>query len=289
MIRDKDGPEGKFFFQCWGKGVENVVFMATASGRRLERGMADWVRLPDSERKPGAVKVDKITQSALPKLQMPPGGLVARGYIRGFLRTGDGHFDFERLLSVGGGRYESEPTRDHLWLTRDEWQALVPTAPLLTQTQPVPEAVADRITRYHLMVVPDCVTGFWPRDAVRTRTMSLHVEQSDDATIQMKLEGKVLLAYPANATIEASKDGFDARLIGRLTYDRIKKVFTTFNVVAFGSAWESNENRPRVNKEGRRWVGIAFELADPERPGLPPLTAPYFLLRNGNDYFGPVK
>ena len=98
-----------------------------------------------------------------------------------------------------------------------------------------------------------------------------------------------MIAAPPAAEVGRSTDGYDARFAGFLTYDRKKRAFSRFDLVAFGQGWESNGNRPRLNKEGRRWVGVAFEMVDPDKPGLPPLAPPYFLFRPGNDYFGKRK
>jgi hypothetical protein len=284
---DKDGAEGRFFRKCWPRGTENAAFMATASGKRLEHWWADWKALPESERLPGAVQVEKADLVSSTALTPSPDGLIAKVYIRGFLRGPRGDLAGENLMYLGDGRFESEPGRDHLWLTRTEWQSLVPDQPRVGDTFPVPAAVADRIIRQHLIVVPDCVTGAWSPSGVRSQRMTLTVEQASPATIRLRLEGAVLLAQPAEAEVAQTTDGYDASLRGILEYDVRKKRFTRFDIVAFGKGWESNSNRPRWNREGRRWVGIAFELADPDQPaaqGL--LTAPYMLSREGNDYFG---
>jgi hypothetical protein len=287
MTRDKEGPEGKFFFQCWGKGIENIFFVATASGKRLDRGLTDWNQLPSSERQPGAVKVPDLpaSKSALPK--PPVGGLIARVYIRPFVQDGNGGFVYERLLP-SEGRLESEPTRDHLWLTRDEWRSLIPSSLKEGQEFPMPEAIADRIVRYHLNIIPDCVGGWWPPECVRSKKITLRVEKLGQREIRLRLEGSALLAGPAEVEESKASYRFKARLTGLLTYDKQTQAFSRLDIVAFGESREENGNRPRINKEGHRWIGIAFELADPAKPlaGQAPLAPPYFLLREGNDYLG---
>jgi hypothetical protein len=288
VSRFKDSAEGRFFWQCWGnRGTENTFFAATAGGKPLPRGLEDWKRLPDAERAPGAVRVEELPADKRVGPQPPPGGLIARVTIRALVRDDVGRFSYERLAPLGEGRIESEPTRDHLWLTKLEWQSMVPDSPKKGDEYALPDLIADRLVRYHLMVVPDCVTGFWTREAVRFRHILLRVEHADAEQIRLRLEGSVLIAAPVGVDVKESRDGYDARLAGFLTYDRTNKRFTRFDVIALGSSWESNENRPRINPTGRRWVGVAFELADPAvGGGEAPLTYPYFLLRDGNDYFG---
>ena len=59
------GAQLKFLQSCYPKGTvgtANCLLIATAGGKHLARskpraGLAEWNKLPEQERKPGAVKV----------------------------------------------------------------------------------------------------------------------------------------------------------------------------------------------------------------------------------------
>jgi hypothetical protein len=289
LVRDTNGAEGKYFRTvCGNRGAENTFIVATAGGKRLERGLEDWERLPGAERAPGAVKVEDADDLLSKRLEPPPGCLVVKTYIRGLERTPEGRLQYEKLLR-NDGKLEAEAARDHLWIKEAEWKALVPEQPKVGANVPIPAALADRIVRYHLIVVPDCVGGGWPRDGVRESRFTLTVAEVTPQRLRLKLEGRVLIACPAGVAVEKSTDGYDGNLLGDLEYDREKNTFTRFDAVAFGKGWESNENRPRINVEGRRLVGVAFELAVPGTPEWALVTSPYYLTRDGEGYFGRGK
>ena len=59
--------------------------------------------------------------------------------------------------------------------------------------------------------------------------------------------------------------GFETRLEGRLEYDRMKKAFTRFDVLAPGHVWgrwgDANGKSMYVERPGRAPFGFAFEKA----------------------------
>ncbi len=60
-----------------------------------------------------------------------------------------------------------------------------------------------------------------------------------------------------------SFQGYEARLLGRLSYDRAKGAFDRFDLVALGESWGTTD---WSDKGGRYPVGIGFELARGDSP-----------------------
>ncbi len=64
--------------------------------------------------------------------------------------------------------------------------------------------------------------------------------------------------------------GFETPIHGRIEYDRVKKAFTRFDMVAPGEVWgrwgDANGKSMYVERPGRKPFGFAFELATGESP-----------------------
>ena len=70
--------------------------------------------------------------------------------------------------------------------------------------------------------------------------------------------------------------GFETPLYGRLEYDRTKRAFTRFDIIAPGHVWgrwgDANGKSMYVERPGRAPFGFAFELATGDSPSdrIPP-------------------
>src|SRR5262249_27299011 len=114
----------------------------------LRDALARWQKLPARERQPGAVQVGKGPGKLDPRYARTPphGGLILNVFTR--ILDGDrGEYARGRCSTRGGER----AARDHLWLTRAEWQSLVPAGAKKGQRFAMPQSIAQRILRFHLM------------------------------------------------------------------------------------------------------------------------------------------
>src|SRR5262249_29763496 len=125
--------------------------------------------LPASERAPGAVKVGELGEVD-PKLTAPtppPGALIVKLYYRALMRDAGGKLRYvrgkdlwhdekgarteERLEATYPGSLTTpRAQRVPLWLTEAEWRALLPASPRQGQRFAAPQAVTDRLCRWHL-------------------------------------------------------------------------------------------------------------------------------------------
>jgi len=215
---------------------------------------AEWIKLPASERRPGAISVGE-RGSVDPKLpKPPPSGLILKAYSSHLDR--DRAAGFRRRDKFLGG-FASwapyEPGREYVWLTEADWKAFVPADPRKGARVPVTPPLAHRLL---LGVLTDNSTScgvHWEPGHVRSLDLSLMVEESSAVALRMRLEGSIVLAHETQAE-PASKEArekllrefadwnpdpkasprYEARLLGYLTYDLKKNAFDRFDIVALG-------------------------------------------------------
>jgi hypothetical protein len=297
--RRREDAEGEFFRKVADQGprkgqggsTRQGIYIFTASGKLLayknaqdaevmrevlQRGLTAWEKLPADERKPSAVKIEELTKTdARYTRTPPPDGLILTVYTRILDEDDKGEFCKGKCGSPGGDM----AARDHLWLTKSEWQGLIPANAKKGDEFALPAKIATRIARYHLIDNTRGEPPMWSAEEVRKVNVSMKVEAADDKTIRVRLEGAALLASNADAT--KAKRGYEASLLGTLVYDVVKKAITRFDMVALGDHWGYGTFTPGA-RVGRTSLGIAFELAS----GKPADLVPPQAARDFNDYMG---
>lgn len=229
----------------------------------LKKALAAFQQLPESRRKPGAANIGDPGKPDPRFARTPPaGGLIATVYTRILDRDKDG-FCKGTCETLGG----DQAARDHLWLTADEVKALAPAAAKTGDRYPVPAGVVRRIARFHLLDNTRGEPPMWDDADVRSAEMTLTVESADSATLSLRLDGEVRLA-------KDEANGYDPRLLGRLTFDRAKGRFVRFDVVAVGDH-RGEGPFTRGARPGKQPLGVLFELATGEKPAdrVPPQAA----------------
>ena len=263
--------QGIYLLTAGGKllGYKNAGQAPDVMREVLRDGLKKWARLPESERKPGAVTVPDAGALDGGYTRKPPeGGQIVNFHARAWETTADGGAA-DAVCKFGDG---DEASRDHLWLTADECRALIPADPRVGSRRPVPPALAMRILRFHLIDNTRGEPAMWEHSEVRSSEMTLTVEQADANRVLLRLEGRVLLATdddPAKAD-----RGYDAALLGYVGFDREAGRIDQFDLVALGEHW--GESRfTRGARPGRAPFGVAFELARGDAPGdlVPPQAA----------------
>jgi hypothetical protein len=233
----------------------------------LKKALRAWNKLPAERRRPGAVKIEEAGKLDMRYARvLPPGGLVVNVFTRILDRKDGGYC--KGTCSRAGGDFAA---RDHLWLTAAECKALAPPAKK-GATLEMPAAVRDRILRFHLVDNTRGEPPHWKAHEVRSRKMTLTVEEATPALVRLRLEGSALLATSADPK-EAVR-GYEVRLLGHIHFDRARKTITRFDVVALGEHWGEG-HFTRGARPGRTPLGIAFELARGDDPAdrVPPQAA----------------
>jgi hypothetical protein len=298
--RRRQDAEGEFFRKVADQGprkgeggsTRQGIYCLTPSGKLLayknaqdadvmravlERALADWKKLPAEEREAGAVKVPDPGDPDKRYHRAPPAdGLILNVYTRILDRDDRGDCRRGTCETPGGDR----AAHDHLWLTKVEWQSLLPKEAKAGDQFAMPEPIARRIARFHLVDDTRGEPPFWSAEEVRRSEMRWTVEEANAAAVRLRLDGSVLLATDADP--KKAGRGYEARLLGYLEYDPTKRAVTRFDVLALGDHWGEG-TFTRGAREGRRPLGVAFELAPGGKPAdaVPPQAA-----RDIGDYLG---
>jgi len=321
--------------KCVANGAHGEAWVISAGGKRLERaelsadeknawfqkslerGLKLFAALPAAERNPGAVQIGErgpIDPQRLAAVAPPAGALILRVYNRQLGRDTRGELrytvpeDYIPYLrdpalvgtSTATRRY-AEPANDMMWVTKAEWQALMPANPKAGQKVKVPATLATRIFRFHLDPARGLAEGdSFPNASPSAGKLELTVEDVSGSAVRLRLDGTAKLHNPReylrnsqNATVKQYSQSqipldFQPRLLGYLVYDPTKKVFVRFDIVAIGDV----RGRPvDENLSGERLgeanpLGMAFELVTAPKPAdfLSPKG-----LRNGGDQYDPVR
>jgi len=290
--RRRQDAEGVFFRMVADQGPQKGVggstrqgiYCLTASGKllafknsidalvmreTLELGLKRWRALPAEERRPGAVKVRPLGKVDAQYTRTPPvGGLILRSFTRILEREAGSKFVKGKCGFKGGDR----PARDHVWLTREEWQSLIPTGPRKGQIVPMPATLTRRLVRFHLLDNTRGEPAYWRTEDLRKVSLTWTVTSVTDAELTLELTGSALVS--TDAKVEKANRGYDAALRGVLRYDRLSKRITQLDVLALGEHWGRSTFTPG-DRPGRTPLGIAFELVSGETAAdrIPPQAA----------------
>jgi hypothetical protein len=233
----------------------------------LEGVLASYKKLPEEQRRPKDVAGEVKPQPA-----PPSGGLVLTIFDRPVGKDKRGRYRLPEADDLGGLRTEApHGQRSSLWLTEAEWKSLIPDNPAKGQTRSVDAKLAKRIWLYGL--VPQSlwvVEENWKPDSVKQGELKVTVEDVSDQAVTLRLHGDVLLsgpgvlhAWPERKFIKNVENRYDARLEGRIRYDRAKKVITRFDAVALGDysgRWFSgHKGWKEATREAPLRLAFAFE------------------------------
>ncbi len=217
--------------------------------------MKAWLSLPDSERRPGAVRVGERGEVAanVQQLSPPANALIVQTYHRLLTREPNGSVrkvrpsdypkssrleDKDAWITHYGERWEAQP--DSMWIKEAEWKTIVRPNPVKGDSYPLLESVADRMTRAHLIMglaYGEC--GVSGKDAVRSRSLLLTVTDVSADAVELRLEGSAALGADFDTSEKndrkGSRDGqsvqgFEPKVLGYLTYNRRTNAFSRFEL-----------------------------------------------------------
>jgi hypothetical protein len=276
-----------------------VLLANTHSGLsfNVKKALANWRALPEAERAPGAVQVGSAgavdTQRALPA--PPAHGLILKIYYRAFVLDGSRlryvtgkdlwhdaqgkktEADFDQLYPGTLTTPQAQP--DHMWLTESEWQSLLPAAPHVGDSFPMPAGIANRLVRWHLnpLTVYGETNALTARE-VRASRLTWTVVRGTPTSVRLRLDGFAKLGQEAPAAVAAGQCasidawGYEPRLLGFLDYDPRQKRITRFDVVAIGNHFGRLGICDSAARRGVQPLGISFELVTGDVPAdrIPP-------------------
>ncbi len=238
----------------------------------LERALARWEELPESERllpgpPIGGARFDARAGAPPRRWEdlRPEDGLVLRVVARDVER-GDGPDDWRAHAW----------NQDHAWFTREEALALVPAEARVGAELVWPAELALRLACCHLV---DDVRGQVPafrREEVERAELRTRVEAADGDRLELELSGRTRASahgrWPVHGFEDAAQPaeqtrGFETELLGRATFDRAAQRFTRFELVAIGTRWGGTQFNGRFDDLAPAPVGVSLTLAVTDQAG----------------------
>lgn len=248
--------------------VEHVLDM-------LDEALKKWHEMNPAADVPASYEMDRNLNRSFPE-----GALILRETMR----------DIPRKDKSGGEIQTWKHNFDHLWILKEEAQALIPDNPKAGMEYAAPKELMRRIAQFHLV---DHVRGeapAWSDRHIQKAGLTLRVESVDENALTIRIDGHAFLeAEPSGQTNPYSgfkidmKRGMDATIKGVIRYNRKTHAFERFDMVAAASRWGATKYNFRQNDLGPAPIGFAFELIPSEpRNQTPPKFLLGYYFRNGN-------
>jgi hypothetical protein len=214
--------------------------------KRLHTALEKFKQLSPEKR---TASIEELPNSWKGKaLANPPAeGLILKQYNRGFHRDAEGkmHPDGQVLH------------HDSLWMTRAEWQSLVPEQPRVGDSRIVPAFLVSRLGVHHASAFGANGVRI---SATPKPTLTLTVEDASPAQLRLRLQGSLQISeYVSPLKIGV----IDYEVFGCLHYDVKKRTFSRFDIVALGDVSMTASPPPK----GRTTVAVLlFELSPGDTP-----------------------
>jgi len=205
-------------------------------------------------------------------LRRPPeGGMVLRVFARDVLpREHDERPVDWRTHAVN---------HDHAWFRAEELPAFLPQPAVPGATATLPEALARRLVRFHLIDNVRGETPMWRAEDVQQAEVRTTIAGADGDRLRVRLEGRFRCASAGSWAIRPfgehqprTERGFEGRILGQMTWDRTAARPIAFEAIACGNRWGGSEHNCRYEDLDPAPMGVLFELADGTAPGdaIPP-------------------
>jgi hypothetical protein len=252
---------------------------ATAGGRALGKDrelrlrakeltpvLEEFRSLSDAERRPPLEDPSLARPPRRPVPEPPAGGLILRGFCTYMRRGKDAA---EKLVRSKEFYYKENPDRwaaetqsDMLWLTRAEWQSLIPADPKPGDKAEVAAAIQKR---FFSTIAIDYMEGSVNSLKPRETSMTLTVERVAPDAIDLRLDGhgKMGKELDEASRKQPNSRGCEVRVLGFVHYDRLKESIDRFDVVGIGDAWGNKMEyvAREIRVQAYPWsYGIACEL-----------------------------
>lgn len=259
----------------------NLLFVAAPSGKfvgytdnlhELRDVLGQYRRLPESDRKPSLEKYPGGQNPAETPPAPPPGGLTLIVYNTPLERNGEGKLiRAPNQHSIDSWPLEKPMTfNELLWLTREEWRALIPPHPERGREVRVPEPARRRLFQllgYDWNSANAGLAAF----PLREGDLAGHVEEVTPRELRIRLQGYSKVGLPPQGLNSCAHEDYwgcehlsgELNFRGTLRYDRARQSVLELSIVAFGETATKFDRRTRKsgNPVKRYPTGLVIELA----------------------------
>ena len=173
---------------------------------------------------------------------------------------------------------------DHVWIKKEEMLAMVPDDPSKGQLVPMPEAVAERLARFHMIDSVRGQTNPFDEDQIKIKDVGLKVMKVTDDSIKFVVYGRSSADRPPSKKTNpytgfrvTKNSGNDLVWSGAVAFDRKQKRFTRFDLLAVGERWGGSLYNFRDTDLNRAPIGFAFQIiSNVEDNPTPPSYLTYY-------------
>ncbi|MBT8485171.1 MAG: hypothetical protein KJO43_06295 [Phycisphaerae bacterium] len=244
----------------------------------LERALAAWEVLPRAERRMDPASLTRAPLRARWERLYPEDGLVLRVTSRDLREPSDPAAEPTRPRRRSSWKRHAW-NQDYAWFRRLEMMSFVPASRRVGATTTLPESLAERVVRLHLV---DNVRGqvrAFSRDEVQRAEVTSRITAIDDGRITLALSGRTRAVHAATPeppaeegrrrNPERAERGVETELTGRAIFDTERRRFVAFELVAIGKRWGATRYNGRERDTAAAGIGIAFTLATNDPPVAP--------------------
>jgi hypothetical protein len=178
---------------------------------------------------------------------------------------------------------------DFLWMTETEAKEMVPASPKKGESLPMPGWFGRRFRNYRML--SESLSGNLPtrvsRHPEKGSTLALTVVEVSKDQVGLRLHGSLPIRYAGwdvqNRRVAEGDYDCEYEFAGRLSYDRGKKAFTRFDLVALGAVKQLGSFKYPRPEGGSLTIGVTFEIGN----GTLAESLPPYGLKHGRveDYF----
>jgi hypothetical protein len=225
----------------------------------LRAALVKWEKLARGDRLPADDPKDQAPDLRRAERHYPTGGLVLHVYSR----------DLPRADAAAGWRGKAW-NQDYAWFTNEEARRFLPETVRVGQKHDIPAPLVRRIARAHLVDNVRGQTRPFDEQNIETSRLTAEVTAVAGGVVSLRLEGATRAAAEGNWPVGGrrggrnatpQKHGYEAKLLGKATYDVAKERFLTFELVAVGTRWGATRFNVRRDDPGPAPMGVLFTLA----------------------------
>jgi hypothetical protein len=230
---------------------------AEGVAKMLKEALAKWQKLPKQQRLPAEAPAKNPANRHRAEQNYPVDGLVLSVNLRDLPRA---------HMTKDAKTYQWTWNQDYAWFTKDQASGWVPTTWTKGATHQVPDAIIRRLARATFIDNVRSITPAFSDAEVEKAGLTATVLSVDGDIATLRYEGVTRTSASGTWAVgqdPASKQtrGFDARLLGKATYNIKAGKFTSFALVALGMRWGGTVYNGRTEDLDPAPMGITLTLA----------------------------
>lgn len=230
---------------------------ADGVAKMLKEALAKWQKLPREQRLPAKAPAKNPAGRSRAEQNYPADGLVLSVNLRDLPR---------KEMSKDAKTYQWTWNQDYAWYTKDQAGGWVPATFAKDAKHQVPDAIVRRLARVTFIDNVRSITPPFNENEVEKAHLTATVIAVDGDVATLRYEGETRTSASGTWAVgqePASKQtrGFDAKLLGKATYNMKEGKFTSFALVVLGTRWGGTVYNVRTDDLAPAPMGITLTLA----------------------------